>query len=102
MKSKKMILMVLALTLAACLSIAALAESPTDSSAAAGSTEAAQAAVDAAAAESTALQEALEAYQKAKSESRKVEKLAKLKEELDGYVAAGSLTQEQADLILTH
>ena len=90
MKSKKSILIVLALMIAACLSVAALAEEPTEIAA------------DTAQAESTALTEALEAYSKAKAESRKLEVLTSLKEELDGYVADGALTQEQADLILKY
>ena len=112
MNSKKNILIVLALMLAACLSVAALAESTTDSAAegaAKSALEEAQAAADAAKAEaeaaqteSTALNEALEAYVKAKSENRRLELLTSLKEELDSYVAAGTLTQEQSDLILKY
>ena len=45
---------------------------------------------------STALNDALQALENA----RKNERLQKLEEELKGYVDAGSLTQEQADLIL--
>ena len=104
MKSKKSILIVLALMIAACLSVAALAEEPAEiaADAAKAAAEDAQAAADAAQAESTALTEALEAYSKAKAESRKLEVLTSLKEELDGYVADGALTQEQADLILKY
>ena len=43
-----------------------------------------------------ALQEALEAYRSAR-ESKRVDELT---EELNGYVEAGTMTQEQADLIL--
>lgn len=43
-----------------------------------------------------ALEEALKAYRAAKEEKY----VSDLEEELAGYVAAGSLTQEQADLIL--
>jgi predicted Zn-ribbon and HTH transcriptional regulator len=46
--------------------------------------------------DNTALQEALEAYRSAR-ESKHVDDLT---EELNGYVEAGSMTQEQADLIL--
>ena len=46
--------------------------------------------------DSTALQEAMEAYRAAK-ESERVDDLTG---ELNGYVEAGKLTQEQADLIL--
>ena len=109
MKSKKSILIVLALMIAACLSVAALAEEPAEiaadtaaADAVKAAAEEAQAAADAAQAESTALTEALEAYSKAKAESRKLEVLTSLKEELDGYVADGALTQEQADLILKY
>ena len=109
MKNKKSILIVLALLLAACLSVTALAEgtseAPADSTAsdaAKSALDEAQAAADAAKAEDTALKEALEAYSKAKAESRKLKILSDLKEELDAYVAAGSLTQEQADLILKY
>ena len=102
MNNKKPILIVLALMIAACLSVAALAEGPAATSTDTAATDEAQAAADAAQAEATALNEALEAYSKAKAENRKLEILASLKEELDGYVAAGSLTQEQADLILKY
>lgn len=109
MKSKKSILIVLALMIAACLSVAALAEEPAEiaadtaaADAVKAAAEEAQAAADAAQAESTALTEALEAYSKAKAESRKLEVLTSLKEELDGYVADGALTQVQADLILKY
>ena len=44
----------------------------------------------------TALQEALEAYRSAR-DSKRVDDLT---EELNGYVEAGTMTQEQADLIL--
>ena len=109
MKSKKPILIVLALMIAACLSVAALAEGPAETAADTAAADAAKAAADeaqavadAAQAEATALNEALEAYSKAKAESRKLEILTSLKEELDGYVAAGTLSQEQADLILKY
>ena len=59
-----------------------------------------EAATDAAETEKTddnaALQEALEAYRSAR-ESKRVDDLT---EELNGYVEAGTMTQEQADLIL--
>lgn len=51
---------------------------------------------------SQALNDALTAYNSAKTESRKQARIASLKEELDAYVAAGSLTQEQADLLLSY
>ena len=46
----------------------------------------------------TALQQALEAYRTAKESGRE----QALQDELDGYVAAGKLTQEQADLIMKY
>ena len=46
--------------------------------------------------DNAALQDALEAYRRAR-ESKHVDDLT---EELNGYVEAGSMTQEQADLIL--
>ena len=46
--------------------------------------------------DSAALQEAMEAYRRAR-ESKRVDELT---EELNGYVEAGTMTQEQADLIL--
>jgi len=46
--------------------------------------------------DNTVLQEALEAYRSAR-ESKRVDELT---EELNGYVEAGTMTQEQADLIL--
>lgn len=109
MLNKKTILLVLAIMLAACLSVAALAENPAETPADAAAADAAKAAVteaqaaaEAAQAESTALNEALEAWNKAKTESRKLSILTSLKEELDSFVADGSLTQEQADLILKY
>ena len=108
-KNWKLTSLILALVFALALGVTALAESPaetpadsTAADAAKSAIEEAQAAADAAQAESTALNEALEAYDKAKSESRKLAILTSLKEELDSYVAAGSLTQEQADLILKY
>ena len=109
MLNKKTILLVLAIMLAACLSVAALAETPAETPADVAAADAAKAAVteaqaaaEAAQAESAALNEALEAWNKAKTESRKLSILTSLKEELDSFVADGSLTQEQADLILKY
>ena len=48
--------------------------------------------------DNTALQEALQAYQAARESDRE----QALQDELDGYVAAGKLTQEQADLIMNY
>ena len=108
-KNMKITGLTLALVLALALGAAALAENPAEApsdsaaaEAAKSAMEGAQAAADAAQAEAAALSEALEAYGKAKAESRRIEMLTGLKEELDGYVAAGSLTQEQADLILKY
>jgi len=50
------------------------------------------------AADSTALQDALNAYNQARQSSR----MEDLESELNGFVASGKLTQAQADLILNH
>ena len=50
------------------------------------------------ASDDTALQAALKALQEARQSDREQD----LQAELDGYVAAGKLTQEQADLIMNH
>ena len=97
--------LVLALTLGAGALAESTAETPADSAAAdaaKSALEEAQASADAAQTEATALNEALEAYGKAKTEKRKLDILTSLKEDLDSYVAAGSLTQEQADLIFKY
>ena len=97
--------LVLALTLGAGALAESAAETPADSAAAdaaKSALEEAQASADAAQTEATALNEALEAYGKAKTEKRKLDILTSLKEDLDSYVAAGSLTQEQADLIFKY
>jgi hypothetical protein len=101
-KNMKITSLILALALALTAVVTSLAESTAETPSAASAAEAAQAAADAAQSEANALNEALEAYGKAKSESRRLSILTGLKEELDGYVAAGSLTQDQADLILNY
>ena len=101
-KNMKITSLILALALALTAVVTSLAENTAETPSAASAAEAAQAAADAAQSEANALNEALEAYGKAKSESRRLEILTGLKEELDGFVAAGSLTQEQADLILRY
>ena len=63
-------------------------EAPTEEAAPAAETEKTD--------DNAALQEALEAYRSAR-ESKHVDDLT---EELNGYVEAGTMTQEQADLIL--
>ena len=94
--------MALALALALVMGIVAFAEPATEpvpvitedaatESAATEDPSAAQSADD-----SAALQEAMAAYRAAKQSER----VDNLTEELNGYVAAGKLTQEQADLIL--
>ena len=65
-------------------------EAPAEEAAPAGEAEKAD--------DSAALQEALEAYRSAR-ESKRIEELT---EELNGYVEAGTMTQEQADLILNN
>ena len=64
-------------------------EAPTEEAAPAAETEKTD--------DNAALQEALEAYRSAR-ESKRVDDLT---EELNGYVEAGTMTQEQADLILS-
>lgn len=99
----------LALTLVLALSIAALAETAADpipdvtedAAAATDTTPAedaapAEEAAPAQADDGAALQEALDAYRAARQDKQ----LADLEAELSEYVEAGSLTQEQADLIL--
>lgn len=92
----KLGLMILAMTLALSLGLTALAEGtadPVPETPVTGTT------VDEAQAEAKALNEALTAYSNAKADSRKQAYLDSLKQELDVYVAAGKLTQDQADLI---
>ena len=60
--------------------------------------EAPETPADSATADDTALQEALNAYNEARQSSHE----QSLQDELDGYVAAGKLTQAQADLIMNH
>ena len=91
-------LMILALLLALSLGITALAEG-TEGSGSTPEASAANAAGDEAQAKANALNEALTAYSNAKADSRKQAYLDSLKQELDGYVTAGKLTQAQADLI---
>ena len=104
----KRFLMILALLLALTLGAAAFAEGTgeTAAEAAPAATEEAAASTDTATAdaqtEANALNDALTAYGNAKAAGRKQELLDSLKQELDSYVAAGSLTQEQADLILKY
>ena len=113
---KKMSMMILALLLALSLSAAAFAEETeaavaeaapaATEEAAPAETEAAPAETETAAADTQqdekALYDALAAYAKAKAETRKQKLLDSLKEELDGYVTAGVLTREEADLILNY
>ena len=87
---KNMIAIALALILVLSIGVAAFAEDP---AAATQETEAATAD-----AESAALQDALDAFRSAKRAKR----TADLEAELKGYVEAGTLTQEQADLILAN
>ena len=97
-ETKKIAAMLLALMLAVSLGALALAEGENDTTAATAAADALKQAEE----NSQALTDALTAYNNAKQESRKQARLASLKEELDGYVAAGSLTQEQADLLLNY
>ena len=89
-------LMILALLLALSLGITALAEGTEGG---VQEAPAASAAGNEAQAKADALNEALTAYSNAKADSRKQAYLDSLKQELDGYVTAGKLTQAQGDLI---
>ena len=92
----KLGLMILAMMLALSLGLTALAEGTADP---VPETSVTGTAVDEAQAKANALNEALTAYSNAKADSRKQAYLDSLKQELDTYVAAGKLTQDQADLI---
>lgn len=88
----------IALVLALALSTAVMAEGTTEPVPA---TDPVPAVTQDAAAEqdsSAALQDAMDAYRAAKQEKA----VDSLEEELNGYVAAGTMTQEQADLILNN
>ena len=93
----------IALALALVLGIAAFAEGTTTDPAPVApavteemNTEEATESTAPAADDSAAIQDAFDAYRKAKQDKA----MDDLEEELSGYVAAGSMTQEQADLIL--
>ena len=88
------IVLALTLVLALALGVAALAENVEAEPA----EPEAPAAESAEASDSTALDDALDAYYAAKDDGRADELEAELKE----YVAAGKMTQEQADLILNY
>ncbi len=108
MVTKKAGAVITTLMLVVCLGTVALAEGETPAATAdAVSSTTVQAgtgaeALQEAQAASDALTEALNAYQTARQASRKQKVLDSLKQELDEYVAAGSMTQEQADLILKY
>ena len=95
---KKLGSMLLAMLLALSLCGFALAEGEADTVDTAAAADALKEAEE----KSQALTDALAAYSAAKKESRMKAKLESLKQELDAYVAAGSLTQEQADLLLSY
>ena len=102
---KKTWMAILALACILCLSISVLAETAAETTENPAVTENAPVAEETAPQEAEqsaedALTEAYEAYAKARKSARKQARLDALKTELDGYVAAGSMTQEQADLIL--
>ena len=96
--TKKVIIFMLAMLLALSLCGFAMAEDEADSSSGTPTEDVLKEAEE----KNQALSDALTAYKTAKQESRKKARLASLKKELDGYVAAGSLTQEQADLLLNY
>lgn len=98
-------LIMLALVLAIVMGVVAMAESaqpdaalPPSAQETAPEAPAADATAPDAATESTALQDALNAYNAARQSSQ----AESLETELNGYVASGKLTQEQADLILKY
>ena len=96
-------MILLALTLTVCIGAASFAENATPaaettetetagSEETAGSTEAA----------AKALEDAMNAFQTARRSARNQKRMDALKTELDSYVQAGTLTREQADLILSY
>ena len=97
-------LVALALMLAIVMGVVALAETVEPEAPQAPAVEEAPAAEQAedaqssAATDSTALQDALNAYNAARQSSQ----MESLEAELNGFVASGKLTQEQADLILNY
>ena len=96
-------LVTLALVLAIVMGVVALAENaetetPAIEEAPAVTEPTGDAEAPADATESTALQDALNAYNQARQSS----KVENLEAELNGYVASGKLTQEQADVILNY
>ena len=95
-------LVMLALALALVLGVVALAESVEGEATQPAVTEEAPAAetpaAEASSEDAAALQEALDAYNSARQSSR----TESLEVELDGYVASGKMTREQADLVLKH
>ena len=88
---KSMFAISLALIMLLSLGVVAFAETP-------AATTASDTEATTADAEFTALQDALDAYRSAKRAKR----TADLEAELKGYVESGSMTQEQADLILKY
>ena len=93
-------LVALALVMALVVGVVALAESA-DNAPEVPAIEAAPSeapSTDASATDDTALRDALNAYNQARQSS----KVDELEAELKGYVAAGKLTQEQADLVLNY
>ncbi len=97
-RAKKVVTMLLALMLVLSLCGFAMAEGESDSSTDTSTENVLKEAEE----KNQVLSDALAAYNTAKQESRKKARLASLKEELDKYVAAGAMTQEQADLVLSY
>ncbi|MBO4299644.1 MAG: hypothetical protein J5998_12700 [Clostridia bacterium] len=89
-------ILIFALVAAMILSIAALAEGSTETPEVPAIEETQPS--EEQSAEDAALQEALDAYRATRQESKR----EALEAELNGYVASGKLTQEQADLILNY
>ena len=94
-------MVLLALTLTLCLGAAAFAENAAEEPAAAEKSETVETAKNAETADK-ALEDAMNAYKAAKRSAQNQKKMDALKSELDSYVQAGNLTQEQADLILSY
>ena len=97
-RTKTVVTMLLAMLMVLSLCGFAMAEGETDSATGTSTEDVLKEAEE----KAQALSDALTAYNTAKQESRRKARLASLKEELDGYVAAGALTQEQADLLLNY
>ncbi len=95
-------MILLALTLTLCLGTAAFAENAAEEPAAPETTESvvSEETADSTEAAAKALEDAMNAFKTARRSARNQKRMDEMKTELDSYVQAGTLTQEQADLIL--